>query len=95
MKYWIARNERGLLFLYDDEPFKDKYENYDYWETSGNCYLIDDDLFPEVTFENSPQEVELKLCHQTETIKMEDCNPKAQPCVLTNHGIDTNVVKFN
>lgn len=64
------------------------------WFGAFGCYIWDDKL-PEVTFENSPQEVELKLCHQTETIKIADCNPKAQPCVLTNHGIDTNVVKFD
>lgn len=61
MKLWIARNERGFLFLYDDEPYKNGYGR---WETSGNSYSIDDDLFPEVTFENSPQEVELKLINQ-------------------------------
>jgi hypothetical protein len=27
----------------------------------GNSISIDNDLFPEVTFENSPMEVELKL----------------------------------
>lgn len=29
-----------------------------------------------------------------ETIKLSDCNPKTRPCMLTNHGIDTNVVKW-
>jgi hypothetical protein len=61
MKYWIARNEKGFLFLYDDEPFEYKYEGHSYWRTYGNYYSIDDDLFPEITYENSPQEVELKL----------------------------------
>ena len=57
-KFWIARNKRGFLFLYNDKPFE--YEDGN-WVTDGNCYSIDDDLFPEITFENSPQEVELKL----------------------------------
>ena len=58
MKLWIARTKRGFLFLYDDEPCENEYGC---WETIGNCYSIDYKLFPEVTFENSPQEVELKL----------------------------------
>ena len=29
-----------------------------------------------------------------ETIKLSDCNPKARPCVLTSHGIDTDVIKW-
>jgi hypothetical protein len=41
------------------------------------------------------KEFEMKVCNEPETIKISDCNPKAQPCVLTNHGIDTNVVKFD
>lgn len=61
MKFWIARNERGFLFLYDDEPF---INEYGCWETFGNCYSIDDRLFPEVTLKNSPQEVKLKLLKQ-------------------------------
>lgn len=95
MKYFIARDEDGELYLFDEEP--KLYKSY-IWSTSTECgrsFRIDSDLFTEVTFENSPQEVELKLCCQTETIKISDCNPKAQPCVLTNHGIDTNVVKFD
>lgn len=40
-------------------------------------------------------ESEMKVCNEPETIKISDCNPKARPCVLTNQGIDTNVVKFD
>ena len=32
------------------------------------------------------------LKKRKDTIKIEDCNPKKQPCVLTNHGIDANVI---
>ena len=31
------------------------------WETFGNCYSINDKLFPEVTFENSPRKVKIEL----------------------------------
>ena len=33
--------------------------------------------------------------YSIETIKLDECNPKKQPCVLTNKGIDTNVIKFD
>ena len=63
---------------------------------------IRDFLLAEMTFNflvvvnnTVDKEFEMKVCDQTETIKIADCNPKAQPCVLTNHGIDTNVVKFD
>ena len=56
MKMWIARDKCGGLFLYDSKPYRDN-----------NQYKINEGLFmgingfPEVTFENSPMEVELKL----------------------------------
>lgn len=61
MKLWIARDGDGALFLFSVKPTKEN----DYWyEHSGYGYCfaeIPNDVFPEVTFENSPQEVELKL----------------------------------
>lgn len=41
------------------------------------------------------KEFEMKVCNEPETIKISDCNPKKQPCVLTNHGIVTDIVKFD
>lgn len=63
MKMWIARDYDGALWLYDRKPIIDDL----------GCMFVNDgadickaselhgDLFPEVTFENSPMEVELKL----------------------------------
>ena len=58
MKLWIARDKNDDLFLYDVEPTAN---SFGCWESSGNYYEIGWRLFPEVTFENSPQEVEFKL----------------------------------
>jgi hypothetical protein len=41
------------------------------------------------------EEFAMKVYNEPETIKISDCNPKSNPCVLTNNGIDTNVVKFD
>lgn len=59
MKLWIARDNDGHLFLYETKPERCSenfapINGYGYWS-------IDDDLFPEVTFENSPREIILKL----------------------------------
>ena len=57
MKIWIARDKAGKLYLYKQEPTLINgtffYDN--------DSLEINEENFPEVTFENSPQEVELKL----------------------------------
>ena len=58
MKMWIARNSSRALFLFPEKPRL--MNGYNCWEGS-EWYRINRDLFPEVTFENSPMEVELKL----------------------------------
>lgn len=52
---------------------------------------IRDFLLAEMTFNflavvnnTIDKEFEMKVYDQPETIKISDCNPKAQPCVLTN-----------
>ena len=57
MKLWVARDEDGLIYLYIKKPCLNKH----YFDTKYLIGEIDKDIFPEVTFENSPQEVELKL----------------------------------
>lgn len=68
MKLWIARDVCNInLKLFFEKPVEqegnwvvkhiDKLNRMYY----GNSISIDNDLFPEVTFDNSPQEVELKL----------------------------------
>lgn len=58
MVFWIARDKERKLHLFSFKPervrthFGGFYD--DKWE-------IDENLYPEVTWENSPQQVELKL----------------------------------
>lgn len=59
MKCWIARDKYGLWLL-ETQP----YINNDMFTCDGSIYRIDSDLFSEVTFENSPQEVEIKLVNE-------------------------------
>ena len=63
MKFWIARDKDGSLWMYDDEPIL-RSENSFGVKPNGEtkpAKPLHDWYFPEVTFENSPQEVELKL----------------------------------
>lgn len=57
MKLWIARDADSLLYLYSEEPVLIG----NYFDTKYLIGEIDETSFQEVTFENSPQEVELKL----------------------------------
>lgn len=58
MKLWITRDYMGL-WLYTTKPLFNPDKNE--FEDGNMLYINDDKLFPEVTFENSPQMVELKL----------------------------------
>ena len=49
------------LWVYTTKPLFNPDKNEFESEDGNMLYINDDKLFPEVTFENSPQEVELKL----------------------------------
>ena len=74
MKIWIARFKNGNLIAFYREPFKhlssfyirsryhsDETISWNSHNSGGEYLKLDSDLFPEVTFENSPQQVELKI----------------------------------
>ena len=60
MNLWIARDEDGDLWLYNRRLEK-KFGGFIPKDDNCDIMAIDNDLFPEVTFENSPQLVEIKL----------------------------------
>ena len=60
-KLWIARDKNGEIFLYNRKPIKVEEEG---------AFMLSDllidgfmrlssDFHPEITFENSPQEIEI------------------------------------
>ena len=55
---WIARNKNGQLNIFAEEPF---IEGEYFASNDERWFAIDDNIYPEVTWENSPQQVELKL----------------------------------
>lgn len=69
---WIARDKDGDLYLYSKKPELDN-DTFTWGEEDEliffspnnrldvSCYMqIDSDLYPEVTFENSPKELIIK-----------------------------------
>ena len=60
MKIWIARDKNGL-YMYEKRPtFFVSFGEFGCMIGETYCKLPSH-WFPEITFENSPQEVELKL----------------------------------
>lgn len=65
MKMWIARTEGNVLTLHQFKPRKVKIShcsNEFFWASDIDTQsFLNKNLFPEVTFENSPMEVELVI----------------------------------
>ena len=62
MKMWIARDADGTLVLSNKLPYlPNKCCGFFFFADNASIFYLDKNMFPEVTFENSPQEVELKL----------------------------------
>ena len=57
MKLWITRDkEDDYLYLFKEEPHLEGTAFYGNYVTN-----LDGDLFPQVTFENSPKQIEINL----------------------------------
>ena len=69
MKLQIARDKDNDLRVFTSKPyqrngiFRTEFDKDDF-------IFIDSDMFPEVTFENSPQEVELKLAQEINALDL-------------------------
>lgn len=70
---WIARSKYGYLALFKNKPKKKD----SFWDVDSDedYYPIDNDLFPEVTWENSPIELVPKI--------MVDENTSIDECINT------------
>lgn len=61
---WVARNSYGELYLYPEKPHRVKsgltFGVVDMWSGGSMAYFaLDKSLFPDITFESDPQEVEI------------------------------------
>ena len=64
MKLWIARDRSGILRIYYNQPKVNRKTQE--ITSNGEYYEISINSFPEVTFENSPQQIELHLLGKLE-----------------------------
>lgn len=89
MKLWIARDKDGTLRLFDTIPVK---HEEGYWTSPRGYYDIElnSNLFPEVTWENSPKKVELVVEDFVEkACKWLDDNLYTTCDVFNNTGVDS------
>jgi hypothetical protein len=63
MKAYVARDKTGELYMYSSKPMLvgPDSSNQMAWDNGESCWLLKDDDFPNVTFENSPKCVTIKL----------------------------------
>lgn len=62
MKYWIARDKDNTLKLYTMEPARMPLFKPKYFAVEDHNYLVlDSNLYPDVTWENSPRKVKIEL----------------------------------
>lgn len=61
MKMWIARDSDDTICLFQEKPTNKNDDRIVWWWSNAECMTLNKADYPEVTFENSPMEVELKL----------------------------------
>ena len=73
MELWIARSKKGLLNLFYTKPQKfdggfflrSRYSgeiiSWDCYNTGGEWMKLNPDLYPEVTYENSPKKIKFEI----------------------------------
>lgn len=60
-EYWVARDLEGPLYLYKKRPKRETVAFFPVDPNDNSYFSIDSELFPEITWENSPVKVELKV----------------------------------
>lgn len=60
---WIARDESGAVYLYKYKPIRltRHFVSYNGERDEDNIYLGEKEVYPELTWGNSPQEVKITL----------------------------------
>ena len=58
-KVWIARDKDGSLYLYSEKPYKDIRMFVSAADDNGDIFKLDKNSHSEITWENSPQQIEI------------------------------------
>lgn len=59
--WWVARDKDEKVFIYNSEPIRLESEFKFDGDSFGHCVELHNGLFPEITWENSPKKIEMKL----------------------------------
>ena len=60
--WWAARDKNGLLYVYSSKPKRVKNgDRFKPVRLHDYCSQLDSELFPELTWQNSPKRIEMKL----------------------------------
>ena len=60
MVFWITTDKLGT-WLHEEKPTINTFHGIKCFQSNGERYMLSSELFPELTFENSPQKVEVTL----------------------------------
>ena len=73
---YAARNENGKLFLFNNKHIRDDNFLYRCWRASDSEFVlnIDDNMFPNLTWDDEPLEVSMK--QEDATLALSDNNAK-------------------
>ena len=58
---WIARDESGAVYLYELRPKRGLHMFISANGDNASIYLGEKEIYPELSWENSPKQVELKI----------------------------------
>lgn len=64
-RFWIARDKAGSLWIFKRKPIREG-RTFEIELGLHEMMYLDESQFPSVTWENSPQQVELKLINSEE-----------------------------
>lgn len=57
---WVARDKDGTLAMFKNKPILDIDNDWYCEDCDGDFSIVNKDMFPEVTFENSPKQLIIK-----------------------------------
>lgn len=60
-EYWVARDRNGKLYLIKQESAPERIGDIFSIDKADIHYQVDEDLFPEVTWENSPKKIRIEI----------------------------------
>lgn len=70
---WVARDADGDLYLYRNKPSREGLQPPEkgFWAASGQYSALDDQLFPSVTWDSDPLEVDILVLPKMKPFRLQ------------------------